>query len=96
MSKNNKVLVLSEDDAKRRDISTILEFIGEEGVVVGADAHSLLSSGDAEDLESIPVAVVNGEEDGEATPISTVCEAAKGLYRTNIRVCRRSARFRLS
>ena len=53
MSKNNNVLVLSEDDAKRRDISTILEFIGEEGIVVGADAHSLLSSGDAEDLESI-------------------------------------------
>ena len=50
MSKNNKVLVLSEDDAKRRDISTILEFIGEEGIVVGADAHSLLSSGDAEEF----------------------------------------------
>ncbi len=79
MSKNNKVLVLSEDDAKRRDISTILEFIGEEGIVVGADAHSLLSSGDAEDLESISVAVVNGEDDGVTAVISTVCEVAQGV-----------------
>ena len=79
MSKNNKVLVLSEDDAKRRDISTILEFIGEEGVVVGADAHSLLSGGDADDMESISVAVVNGEDDGVATAISKVCAAAKGV-----------------
>ncbi|EDM46327.1 sigma-54 dependent transcriptional regulator [Marinobacter algicola] len=79
MSKNNKVLVLSEDDAKRRDISTILEFIGEEGIVVGSDAYSLLSGGDAEDLESISVAVVNGEDDGAATAISKVCEAAKGV-----------------
>ena len=53
MSKNNKVLVLSEDDAKRRDISTILEFIGEEGIVVGADAHSLLSGGDADMTEPL-------------------------------------------
>ena len=79
MSKNNKVLVLSEDDAKRRDISTILEFIGEEGSVVGADAHSLLSGGDADDMESISVAVVNGEDDGVATAISKVCAAAKGV-----------------
>lgn len=79
MSKNNKVLVLSEDDAKRRDISTILEFIGEEGIVVGADAHSLLSGGDADDMESISVAVVNGEDDGVATAISKVCAAAKGV-----------------
>lgn len=79
MSKNNKVLVLSEDDAKRRDISTILEFIGEEGVVVGADAHSLLSGGDADELDSITVAVVNGEDDGVATAISKVCAAAKGV-----------------
>ncbi|MDP4532134.1 sigma-54 dependent transcriptional regulator [Marinobacter salarius] len=79
MSKNNKVLVLSEDDAKRRDISTILEFIGEEGIVVGADAHSLLSNGDAEDLESISVAVVNGEDDGVTAVISTVCEVAQGV-----------------
>ncbi len=79
MSKNNKVLVLSEDDAKRRDISTILEFIGEEGVVVGADAHSLLSGGDADELESITVAIVNGEDDGVATAISKVCAAAKGV-----------------
>ncbi|WP_420389096.1 sigma-54 dependent transcriptional regulator [Marinobacter sp.] len=79
MSKNNKVLVLSEDDAKRRDISTILEFIGEEGIVVGADAHSLLSGGDADDMESISVAVINGEDDGVATAISKVCAAAKGV-----------------
>ncbi|ROQ47003.1 regulatory protein FleQ [Marinobacter sp. 3-2] len=35
MSKNNKVLVLSEDDSRLRDIVTILEFIGEEQVLAG-------------------------------------------------------------
>lgn len=79
MSKNNKVLVLSEDDAKRRDISTILEFIGEEGIVAGADAHSLLNSDNVDDMESISVAVVNGEDDSAAMVISTICSAAKGV-----------------
>ena len=79
MSKNNKVLVLSEDDSKRHDISTILEFIGEEGIVSGAEAYALLSSGDAESLESISVAVINGDDAGVENAISAVCKAATGL-----------------
>jgi len=79
MSKNNKVLVLSEDDQKRRDISTILEFIGEEEIVSGADAESLLSNSDPESLESLSVAVINGEDTDAARSLSAVCRAANGL-----------------
>ncbi len=79
MSKNNKVLVLSEDDSRKRDIATILEFIGEEDLVVGQDAHSLLASGDSETLEDVSVVVVNGEDAGIQKVISTVCEAVKGV-----------------
>lgn len=64
MSKNNKVLVLSEDDSRLRDIVTILEFIGEEQVLAGDEARALLSSGDEESLSDIAVAVVNGEDAG--------------------------------
>lgn len=79
MSKNNKVLVLSEDDSRKRDIATILEFIGEEDLVVGQDAHSLLASGDSRALEDVSVVVVNGEDPGIQKVISTVCEAVKGV-----------------
>ena len=44
MSKNNKVLVLSEDDSRLRDMVTILEFIGEEQILAGDEARALLLS----------------------------------------------------
>ena len=79
MSKNNKVLVLSEDDSRLRDIVTILEFIGEEQVLAGDEARALLSSGDEESLSDIAVAVVNGEDAGVTETITTVCNAVKGV-----------------
>ncbi len=79
MSKNNKVLVLSEDDSRERDIAIILEFIGEEDVVAGEAAHSLLASGDPETLDEVSVVVVNGEDAGVHKTISAVCEAGSGL-----------------
>lgn len=79
MSKNNKVLVLSEDDSRKRDIATILEFIGEEDVVFGEEARSLLANGDPETLDEVSVVVVNGEDDGVRKTVSAVCEAGEGV-----------------
>ncbi|WP_449285060.1 sigma-54 dependent transcriptional regulator [Marinobacter sp. PE14] len=79
MSKNNKVLVLSEDDSRLRDIVTILDFIGEEQVLAGDEARALLSSGDEESLADIAVAVVNGEDAGVTEAISAVCDAVQGV-----------------
>ncbi|MBL3554856.1 MULTISPECIES: sigma-54 dependent transcriptional regulator [Marinobacter] len=79
MSKNNKVLVLSEDDARKRDIATILEFVGEEEVVVGDEARSLLASGDPETLDEISAVVLNGEDAGVCKTVASVCEATVGV-----------------
>ncbi|MDK8463920.1 sigma-54 dependent transcriptional regulator [Marinobacter sp. SS13-12] len=79
MSKNNKVLVLSEDDSRKRDIATILEFIGEEDVVFGEEAYALLASGDPEKLDEISAVVVNGEDAGVRKTVSVVCEATVGV-----------------
>ena len=79
MSKNNKVLVLSEDESRRRDMATILEFIGEEQVVAGDDAVALLESGDEESLADISVAIVNGADSELIKTIELVCRAVQGV-----------------
>jgi sigma-54 specific flagellar transcriptional regulator A len=79
MSKNNKVLVLSEDDSRLRDMVTILEFIGEEQVLAGDEARALLSSGDEDSLSDVAVAVVNGEDAGATEAITSVCKAVQGV-----------------
>ncbi|WP_286220216.1 sigma-54 dependent transcriptional regulator [Marinobacter apostichopi] len=79
MSKNNKVLVLSDDDARRRDMVTILEFIGEEQVVDGADALELLKSADADSLDDVGVAVINGEDDNVVDTVAAICASTKGV-----------------
>ena len=79
MLKNNKVLVLSEDDARVNDIATILEFIGEEDVVSGDEAYSLITSGDPEQLDTVAVAVINGEGASTRKHISALHEAGHGV-----------------
>ncbi len=79
MSKNNTVLVLSDDDARRRDMVTILEFIGEEQVVDGAGAFELLKSSDADSLKYIGVAVINGEDDNVVDTIAAICAGTQGV-----------------
>lgn len=76
---NNKVLVLSDDDARRRDMVTILEFIGEEQVVDGADALELLKSADADSLDDVGVAVINGEDDNVVDTVAAICASTKGV-----------------
>ncbi|MBL3824498.1 MULTISPECIES: sigma-54 dependent transcriptional regulator [unclassified Marinobacter] len=79
MSKNNKVLVLSEDDSRLRDMVTILEFIGEEQVLAGDEARALLNSGDEDRLSDVAVAVVNGEDAGATEAITVVSNAVQGV-----------------
>ncbi|KEF32990.1 MAG: sigma-54-dependent Fis family transcriptional regulator [Gammaproteobacteria bacterium] len=79
MPQNNKVLVLSENESRRRDIVTILEFIGEEDIVSGEEASALLTSGKEEALGEISVAIINGEDDGIADRISSFCRTVKGV-----------------
>ena len=79
MSKNNKVLVLSEDEARRRDLVTILEFVGEEQVIAGDEALALLESDDDQASDSVSVAVVNGTDSSADSAIEKVCRAMTGV-----------------
>lgn len=79
MSKNNKVLVLSEDESRLRDMATILDFIGEEQVIAGNEALALLESGDEESLAAISVVVVNGADSTIVSAIEKVCKAVQGV-----------------
>ncbi|GGC75507.1 sigma-54 dependent transcriptional regulator [Marinobacter halophilus] len=79
MSKNNKVLVLSEDESRRKDLITILEFVGEEKVLAGDDALALLESGDEQARNEISVAVINGEDAACARHVTGICKLTKGL-----------------
>lgn len=79
MSKNNKVLVLCGDEDRRRDMVTILEFIGEEQVVCGHEAESLLASGDEDALSTVSVAMLNGEDPGIRDMVTDLCSKLKGV-----------------
>lgn len=77
MVTNNAVLVLSDDEARSHDISTILEFIGEERVLSGTAARELIGSptpGVAAD-----VAIIDGDIRGVVALVREVCRADRGL-----------------
>ncbi len=79
MPKNNKMLVLSEDDTRRRDMVTILEFIGEEQVIAGDEARALLATGDETALASVSVAMLDGEDAGVQQTVTEVCSKLQGV-----------------
>lgn len=79
MSKNNNVLVLSEDATRCRDIQTILEFVGEEQVTANNEAKALLAGDDAEQLENVSVAIINGDDAAAEKTVKEVCSADNGL-----------------
>ncbi|MCK0107125.1 sigma-54 dependent transcriptional regulator [Marinobacter sp. S0848L] len=79
MPQNNKVLVLSNDEARQRDLITILEFVGEEQIVAGDEAMALLQSGEADQIDLASVALVHGEDRNAKAVIASVCEATPGL-----------------
>ena len=79
MSKNNKVLVLSDDESRRKDLVTILEFVGEEQVVAGDEALALLGSDDEQSRNGIGVAVINGEDVASARHVISACKFMQGV-----------------
>jgi sigma-54 specific flagellar transcriptional regulator A len=79
MSKNNKVLVLSDDDLRGRDITTILEFVGEEQVLCGDDALALLRQAGEDELADVSVAILNGEDGRVRDWVGMVCKASRSL-----------------
>ncbi|WP_375177018.1 sigma-54 dependent transcriptional regulator [Marinobacter mobilis] len=79
MSKNNNVLVLSEDAIRSRDIQTILEFVGEEQIHGGDAAEEILNSNDSSTLEAVVVAIINGDDASAEQAVKRVCAADDGL-----------------
>ncbi|MBB5321282.1 sigma-54 dependent transcriptional regulator [Marinobacter oulmenensis] len=77
MSKNNTVLVLSYDETRRRDLVTILEFVGEDRILSGEEARDCLSDNDA--MEEAGVVIVNGEDDEVSKAVKSVCQTMDGL-----------------
>jgi len=77
MSENNTVLVLSGDEARGRDLVTILEFVGEQQVVSSAEVDTLLANDEAR--ENAVAAVINGEYGDVVPAIEQVCKSAPGL-----------------
>jgi sigma-54 specific flagellar transcriptional regulator A len=79
MSNNNKVLVLSDDKSRRRDMVTILEFIGEEQILQADEAAAFLASADDGAAAELSVAVVNGEDVGVTDTVARICALAQGV-----------------
>ncbi|WP_375170241.1 sigma-54 dependent transcriptional regulator [Marinobacter sp.] len=79
MSNNNKVLVLSDDESRRRDMVTILEFIGEEQILQADEAAVFLASADDGAAAELSVAVVNGEDAGVTDTVARICALAQGV-----------------
>jgi len=77
MSKNNKVLVLSEDDARRHDIFTILEFIGEEEITSGDEALALLEEPGA--LEEALVVILDGSDASAGNTVAVISQSTRGV-----------------
>lgn len=79
MSKNNRVLVVSQDQTRCRDLSVILEFIGEEVIASGQASGGAFPEGAGEALGDLSLAVVNGEEAGAAASIQAIVQADPGV-----------------
>ncbi|MDX1757587.1 MAG: sigma-54 dependent transcriptional regulator [Marinobacter sp.] len=79
MAKNNNVLVLCEDEARCRDIRTILEFIDEDRVYTNTQAREFLSASEPEKLAELGVAIINGDDDSVERVVSEVYAADPGL-----------------
>lgn len=77
MSKNNTVLVLSDDETRRRDLVTILEFVGEDRILSGEEARDCLS--DMDSMEEAGVVIVNGEDNEASKAVKSVCQTMEGL-----------------
>jgi sigma-54 specific flagellar transcriptional regulator A len=80
MSNNTNVLVLSQDEIRRRDLEVILEFVGEEGIISGQAAQNVASgNADPELLSSVSAVIINGDDKDIEAEVVAVCDADAGL-----------------
>ena len=79
MSKDNKVLVLGEDELRQHDLVTILEFVGEGQVVAGDEALALLADGEESQREEVGVVLVSGNGSVVGETLARVCELLPGV-----------------
>jgi sigma-54 specific flagellar transcriptional regulator A len=74
MLKPNTVLVFSDAADRCRDITTILEFLGEESWLAGSEACDVLSAADDADARAISVVIVQGDDAGAENTIKALCK----------------------
>ena len=74
MLKPNTVLVFSDAADRCRDITTILEFLGEESWLAGGEACDVLSAADDADARAISVVIVQGDDAGAEETIKALCK----------------------
>lgn len=79
MSKPNTVLVFSDTADRRRDIITILEFLGEERHLSGADAEAILDDGNEAALATVLVAIIQGDDAGAKDKVTALCKRSAGI-----------------
>lgn len=79
MSKNNRVLVISQDQSRCRDLSTILEFIGEEVMTSSQEPGRGFALDASDALADVSLAIVNGEEGGVAESVQAIVRTDPGI-----------------
>ena len=79
MLKPNTVLVFSEAADRCHDITTILEFLGEESLLAGSAARDLLSGADEADGQAISVAIVQGDDASAENTVKALCTWSPGI-----------------
>jgi sigma-54 specific flagellar transcriptional regulator A len=74
MLKPNTVLVFSEVAERCRDITTILEFLGEESWLAGSKARDVLSGASDADAQAVSVVIVQGDDANAEATIKALCK----------------------
>ncbi|PAV25684.1 sigma-54 specific flagellar transcriptional regulator A [Tamilnaduibacter salinus] len=71
---NNNILVISQDGERARDLTTILEFLGEECETANGNTVP-----DADRLSEIAAVILNGADDGLENRLQSLYEADRGM-----------------
>jgi len=79
MSKPGSILVLVDSPERRRDLATILDFLGEESVLSADQAGDCLDSTDSDSLSNILVAIFDGEDAATAQRVDRCFNKEPGL-----------------
>jgi sigma-54 specific flagellar transcriptional regulator A len=74
MLKSNTVLVFSEAADRCRDITTILEFLGEESWLAGSKARDVLLGAADADAQAVSVVILQGDDANAEATIRALCK----------------------